>query len=310
MAMAIDMLELREDSKQGYSCLGFLSFCTEDSNEECCILHEKIQECEVDGLATTWNINSENFNCLQLECQHKFHVSCIAIHFLTNSMRCPVCREGCDSQMSLTSLPESVRASFEKKMMSIPSPQQDEIGRTIHVHLDESAINRDWILMANVLFQHPCSLTSSSIIPTRIQCFDNENMPSFIADALRVNFKQFRLQNHFSRNLNLALHNTPRRRVLSLNFMLYHPLLINVDFTSIPLAVEQLPRDATEFVALKFGDLIGGYISPTTQSDTDPFRDCYRPTPYQVTLNMDILLQCISAQIHDNFQQLSMRLGM
>lgn len=299
------MLELREDGPDNYSCLAFLGFCNKDSNEECAILQESIFECEPDDLPCVWHLNGEQYNYIQLECQHKFHASSLVLHFLTNSMRCPVCREGCDNAMTLTSIPHELRSDFARKVASIPQPL--ETSRVIHVHLDEAAVNRDWILMANVMFQHADNRNSTSIIPTRIQIFDSDMdvMPAFIEPSTRENYKKFRLQNHFSRNLNLALQNSTTRRVVSIHFLLYHPLLINVDFVSGPLLVKDLPSDINQNIKLKFENLVGAYITPLSNTDTRELPNCYRPAPYQVILNMDILLQCISSQIHDNIARLS-----
>lgn len=303
-------MELQEDGPDNHSCLAFLGFCDKNSNEDCAILQEKIFECEPDDLPRVWDVNGEQYNYIQLECQHKFHASSIALHFLTNSMRCPVCREGCDNAMKLTSIPSELRSAFARKVACIP--QADDNSRVIHVHLDEAAVNRDWILMANVLFQHADNRHSTSIIPTRIQVFDMDvsTMPAFIEPSTRENFKRFRLQNHFSRNLNLALQQNLTRRVVSIHFLLYHPLLINVDFVSRALHLKDLPSDINHNIQLKFENLIGAYITPLSSADIQAVPNCYRPAPYQVIMNMEILLQCISSQIHENIARLSNGIGL
>ena len=43
--------------------------------------------------------------CAELPCGHRFHASAILVHLLRNSLRCPLCRAGCDACARKTRLP-------------------------------------------------------------------------------------------------------------------------------------------------------------------------------------------------------------
>ena len=75
----------------------------------CGVMHEPINKISLDALPNSWTVTHDlpetpdnlcllpcTVNCITLECNHKFHISVVAIHFALNSMRCPVCRLGHD----------------------------------------------------------------------------------------------------------------------------------------------------------------------------------------------------------------------
>lgn len=45
-----------------------------------------------------------DYGCMQLSCNHRFNTAALLVHFVKNSMTCPVCRQGLNSErLSLTS---------------------------------------------------------------------------------------------------------------------------------------------------------------------------------------------------------------
>jgi len=85
----------------------------------CAIFQEESAELTSDdlhGLPVLWD---EACACAELACGHTFHVSAIALHFLANDMRCPVCRQGHASRMLLESLPPEARGVFRERAGAI-----------------------------------------------------------------------------------------------------------------------------------------------------------------------------------------------
>lgn len=86
----------------------------------CMIMHCFTQEVEIDTLPRHWTQTklacdeNKTANTLTLACNHTFHPTCIALHFLKTDMRCPVCRVGPNARMKLDCIPQNIRSCFEK----------------------------------------------------------------------------------------------------------------------------------------------------------------------------------------------------
>lgn len=87
------------------------SFIASDT-DECSIWHEAIKDVQIDGLPKNWKLSH---NAIKLPCEHIFHASAIALHFLTNNMSCPICRDG-DAQhkLDVSSIPKEHHDAFRK----------------------------------------------------------------------------------------------------------------------------------------------------------------------------------------------------
>ena len=83
-----------------------------DGTVQCNIFHEACRSVEIDGMLATWDTADCSYDCMELACQHKFNACALALHFLTNYMTCPVCRNGLLCKMSLACVPENVRKTY------------------------------------------------------------------------------------------------------------------------------------------------------------------------------------------------------
>ena len=87
------------------------SFIAKDE-DQCSIWHEAIKDVELDGLPKCWKLSH---NAVRLPCNHIFHASAIALHFLTNNMSCPICRDGNPThKMDVKCLPRDQQDVFTK----------------------------------------------------------------------------------------------------------------------------------------------------------------------------------------------------
>jgi hypothetical protein len=55
-------------------------------------------------------------NTAHLPCGHAFHACALALHFLVQDMRCPICRVGCKERMSIACVPAAIRVSYASKL--------------------------------------------------------------------------------------------------------------------------------------------------------------------------------------------------
>jgi len=88
----------------------------------CHILHEDAMLVSIDdlrGLPSSWVVRGRAYCCAELPCGHTFHVSALALSFLTGEMRCPLCRRGECTSMSPESIPERYRDDFLRRIMDM-----------------------------------------------------------------------------------------------------------------------------------------------------------------------------------------------
>lgn len=77
-------------------------------------------------LPRTWEFKNKTFNTATLPCGHTFHPSAIALSFLVNDMRCPVCRQGVEDRMNVACIPSTMREEFRIRMSEILKQQHAE----------------------------------------------------------------------------------------------------------------------------------------------------------------------------------------
>ena len=76
-------------------------------SEECAICLEKIEECEVTGFEMlNLDVSRPKHKKMILPCSHYFSANALIVHWLTCSMRCPLCRDGVDAKLCIATLPE------------------------------------------------------------------------------------------------------------------------------------------------------------------------------------------------------------
>ena len=61
-------------------------------------------------------------NTIHLPCGHVFSPSALALHFLIQDMRCPICRAGSATRMGISSVPLSIRHIYAKKIKVLEVP--------------------------------------------------------------------------------------------------------------------------------------------------------------------------------------------
>ena len=130
-----------QDNTHAVACRFSVSSC-----DNCAIMHEPTYLVTIADLPSGWPLQVMSHsrveqhsavqyvdaNTAHLPCGHVFSPSALALHFLVQDMRCPVCRAGSTTRMSISSVPLSIRHIYAKKVQEI-SKTDDEL----HVSLEE-----------------------------------------------------------------------------------------------------------------------------------------------------------------------------
>lgn len=142
------------------------------ANTLCMIMHCLTREVEIDTMPRHWTQTklacdeNKTANTLTLACNHTFHPTCIALHFLKTDMRCPVCRVGPNARMKLDCIPQNIRSCFEKCTNDNTSTSTDETMYDIFEIL--SAIE------LQVSFKFQChNALRQNILHTRLLLYEN-----------------------------------------------------------------------------------------------------------------------------------------
>lgn len=124
------------------------------ASEECGIMHEATTAVRLPPLPDHWLL--PDANCVpvrvctaHLSCGHAFHVSALALHLVTNTQRCPLCRQGEQAKLDIAELPAEVRAVMREYVNTAFGADSDDDTPTFigHIELDDSVFERDLTLV-------------------------------------------------------------------------------------------------------------------------------------------------------------------
>lgn len=243
-----------------------------DSDMVCGISHDKITEVEADGLPESLSECHTN-NALVLPCAHVFHSSLLALHFLVNDMRCPVCRAGSTSKMSVLCLPEHVRSVFENK-------SRDMTHNETHQGLTQEVISvsTDRLEMGLQFVASIITPTRICVIPSRLSVTDSVNL-----NDNSLHEQNYHLHTSFYRLFALKLQeavsdNVDAQIVFHISHVLFEESIQSGIFshaqfqnmcTSIFQTRAQLQNSVLSFQGMNCGSLVGsgvGSCKPFTVS--------------------------------------------
>lgn len=213
------------------------------ASEQCGIMHEATTAVRLPPLPDSWLIADADgvpvrVCTARLPCGHCFHVSALALHLVTNTQRCPLCRQGAHPKLSIDELPSDVRTVMREHVAAAFEVESDDdtspfIG---HIELDDSVFERDLILVLEAWQEgrpRPTARTTSNW-----SLVEGEVVVSCPVVPLREDngWQIYRLQRWWKRVL-FALSERPQAMLL--RFVLRHPLL-REGFTSNDVAVDDM----------------------------------------------------------------------
>lgn len=101
-------------------------------DDECSIYQEPIQNVKLDMLPTDWGPSVMHANMIVLPCQHVFNINALTIHYLSNGMACPICRQGdANSCLQVQSLPLAMQDVFTRYMQDFVKRNEEDEGETL-----------------------------------------------------------------------------------------------------------------------------------------------------------------------------------
>jgi hypothetical protein len=175
-----------------------------DGTVECNIFQEACRRVEIEGALATWDTAECSYDCMELQCQHKFNACALALHFLTNYMTCPVCRNGLRCKMSLACVPENVKRTYAQH---ISKPEYSEL-----LEFEPEAFLRDLRLQVDFL---PWCAQTGEVLTLVTPC---------IRDSMQAESDSvFRTHKSFRRLFNSILKGGKAK---TCRFSLMHPLVL------------------------------------------------------------------------------------
>ena len=292
----------------------------------CDIFHIPIADVEVESLPSVWPLISGNVNCVQLECQHRFHASAIAAHFIAQDMRCPVCREGSSSKLFVPCLPAPVLNAFEEYDRQLRERTVPEDLSALQITMHFENLMRDWTILAQVrqIFQTHShhSYQNVSLLASRIRIMQVSQIEEAVAqfrnfvclepkhEARRqeiLDQEQFipvYLQNNFGRHMNILAGKTSNAQM---SFLLHHPLL---DFQFTTHIAENdftiskfLDRSETVLLPLQHENMVVGYVSNRCVSVDNQLLCQSEPNNVIMAwMKVELIMQCIVSSVQEQIQ--------
>lgn len=88
------------------------------SGEQCCIMQESINDCELDFMPNYFRESHKSLTGIKLNCGHCFAVVNILYHWARNdTVQCPVCRQGPErARLNLLVLPKEIKSLIRKRV--------------------------------------------------------------------------------------------------------------------------------------------------------------------------------------------------
>lgn len=114
--------------------------------EPCGIFHTPIADVHVPGLGqwlenATDAANAADYDAAQLPCGHVFATSALAVHCVSNDMRCPVCRRGPTERAQISSMAAAMQPALLNKKLCMQHTLPDD---DLDLDLNVEALARDF----------------------------------------------------------------------------------------------------------------------------------------------------------------------
>lgn len=190
------------------------------SNEpdaNCNITLDKTSLFEDGGLPTMWTFKNKTYNTATLPCGHTFHPSAISLNFLVNNMRCPVCRQGVEDKMRVTSIPTKIRDEFKDRMGVIVKQEEAETFQDdFNLMLDN--------MLENVVQAHP-NFYKDIWIHVRVKAKDGRESTFYKTPIFRMSLPCI---NPFQRSFHRALQRVAKLDNLAMKISIFWETAYNI----------------------------------------------------------------------------------
>jgi len=210
----------------------------------CNIMHENTSNVDLTPLAKQWPTINGFANTLLLPCGHTYHPCALAVHFLSNDMRCPVCRAGNSSRMQISCMPLDMQQIFANKILSINQENVNETLRTFQQLVKLFELQLQMTPVSQYIFSNLTEYRiRPSVISTRLIPEDMEHLNERVLQRLLNGVElpdevmTFRVHHSFNRCIQ-AMHcgDDPQNRSMAARWCMQHQYLgNNICTVSMPL---------------------------------------------------------------------------
>lgn len=184
--------------------------------DECAIFLLPVGEVAIDGLPALWTEGLATFDVAELQCAHRFHACALALHFATNDMRCPVCRQGPGARLAVPSVSRAMQPALAAKAGELCAAANVDAHADFELELDVADLLRDLALQVEILWHNFDSGATRTLLhtPLRLEGVD---------DPLGAR-QQYTTHRSFQRLFNSNFRRAQVRDA-EFRFSLVHPLL-------------------------------------------------------------------------------------
>ena len=186
-----------------------------EDRDECSILQIPVRDVDIEGLGPTWAEGAASYDVAELPCRHVFHACALALHFATNDMRCPVCRQGCAAAVDVSTVSSAMRQAltFKAGLVEAQNPAEDG---DFSLQLDADDMVRDLTLRVEIVWVNIGSLSTRTYLHTPLRLDPYEDN--------RDTRQQYTTHRSFQRLFNANVQRAQTHDA-EFRFSLLHPLL-------------------------------------------------------------------------------------
>lgn len=183
--------------------------------DECSIFQLPVAEVRIDGLPAAWTDAGRTYDVAELRCAHGFHACALALHFATNDMRCPVCRQGPAARLAVASVSRAMQPQLAAKVGELETRDALDAPH-LELELDARDMLRDLTLQVDIRWVNLDSVSTRTFLNTPLRLDDHDAGPD--------SRQQYTTHRSFQRLFNS---NFRRAQVhdAEFGFSLLHPLL-------------------------------------------------------------------------------------
>ena len=258
---------------------------------DCAIFQCPTADVTVEDLPSIWTLKGSTYHTLTLPCGHHFNPSALALHFLLADMRCPVCRQGIDSKMTVDDLPRPLRPLFRKKLRLVDTRTEEDddlVTLLENITVDFSELEQHLCLVVDI----SVNMYSRVLLQSPIRPVGHSG-----------NFwTPFHIQQSFSRILNQQVHQFSREQQATVTFSLQHPMMyLPIQTRNIDIHSFLNPADRKCALPLRVQDGEHEQVVATMISALD---DVLHLTLYvnREVMN-ELFMQCINSHLEQLGQQ-------
>lgn len=191
-----------------------VSLRARQDGDECAIFQLPVDDVHIEGLPAAWTDAGRTYDVAELRCAHRFHACALALHFATNDMRCPVCRQGPTASLALASVSRAMQSPLAAKAGELHTREALD-APDVALELDIDDVLRDLTLQVEIRWVNLESVSTRTYLSTPLRLHADAGLEARQPYTTHRSFQRL-----FNSNFRRAqVHDAEFR------FSLLHPLL-------------------------------------------------------------------------------------